>query len=79
MSYGDIIKTFPGSEQKDMVVPDSGGKIYYNGLSTIKKKTTLALEKAGGVMIWQLLQDAQNDKSLLSGIDAVLKKGAVKK
>ena len=75
MSYANIITTFPGSDQKDEVVPDSGGVIYYNGLPTIKNKTALAIKNAGGVMIWQLLHDAQGEKSLLSAIEATVKEG----
>jgi chitinase len=73
MSYADIITKFPGSDQKDEVAPDGGGMIYYNGLPTIKNKTALALKNAGGVMIWQLLHDAQGEKSLLAAIEAAIK------
>ena len=75
MSYRDIITKFPGSEQKDEFVPDGGGTIYYNGMPTIKNKTALALKDAGGIMIWQLLGDAQGNQSLLAAIDAMVKKG----
>jgi GH18 family chitinase len=51
-----------------------GGIVYYNGAATIKAKTTLALRKAGGVMIWQLLQDATGSYSLLTAIDSLVKK-----
>lgn len=73
MSYRDIITKFPGSDQKDELMPDGGGTIYYNGLPTIKSKTALALKNAGGIMIWQLLQDAEGDKSLLTAIHAMIK------
>jgi chitinase len=78
MSYADIIATFPGSDQQDMIVPDNGGIIYYNGIPTIKSKTALALKNAGGVMIWQLLQDTEGDKSLLTAISTVIKNGSAK-
>ncbi len=73
MSYADIITTFPGADQLDEVAPATGGMIYYNGIPTIRQKTSLALKNAGGVMIWQLLQDSAGDKSLLSEIIAVIK------
>jgi chitinase len=73
MSYRDIITTFPGADQKDQVIPEGGGVIHYNGLPTIKKKTKLAVKKAGGIMIWQLLQDAEGDDSLLAAIEAIIK------
>ena len=74
MSYKDIITTFAGADQQDQVIPEGGGVIHYNGLPTIKKKTKLAVKKAGGIMIWQLLQDAEGDDSLLAAIDALIKR-----
>ncbi|MGY4537111.1 chitinase [Mucilaginibacter sp. UYNi724] len=73
MAFSDIIKKYPGSENKDEVTVPAGGTIYYNGLPTIKSKTTLALQKAGGVMVWQLLQDDAGTNSLLNTIDAEVK------
>ena len=73
MSYADIITNFPGADTVDLVVPDSGGVIHYNGLRTIKNKTIMALKNAGGVMIWQLLHDAEGDKSLLMAIDSIVR------
>jgi chitinase len=75
MAYKDIINTFPGAEQQDTIAPATGGNIYYNGLPTIQKKTMLALEKAGGVMIWQILQDTPGSKSLLSAIQETIAAG----
>jgi chitinase len=69
MSFKDIIKRYPESEKTDSVNVTGGGVIYYNGIPTIKAKTTLAFEKAGGIMIWQLLQDAPGDDSLLKIIN----------
>jgi chitinase len=71
MSFKNILAQFPGSESKDQLEV-SGGMLYYNGVPTIKRKTELALEKAGGVMIWQLLQDASDQNSLLGTIDSVI-------
>ena len=68
MSYSEIIHTFPGAELLDEVAPPTGGNIYYNGLPTIKRKTSLALKKAGGVMVWQLMQDDMGNNSLLNAI-----------
>jgi chitinase len=73
MSFSDIIKKYPGSEIKDEVTVSEGGTIYYNGLGTIKSKTALALQKASGVMIWQLLQDDNGTNSLLNTINAGVK------
>ena len=68
MSYGEIISQFPGTENVDEYDPPGGGRIYFNGIPTIKQKMALARKKAGGVMIWQLLQDAQGELSLLKVI-----------
>ncbi len=66
--YSEIVTNYPGAENKDMV----GSTLYYNGIHTIKQKTTLALDQGGGVMIWELASDAPGPKSLLLAIDQVL-------
>jgi chitinase len=73
MSYKDILANFPGADDQDQIIPETGGVIHYNGLLTIKQKTALALKNAGGIMIWQLLSDAEGDDSLLGAIDAMIK------
>jgi chitinase len=45
----------------------------YNGIPTIKQKTQFALNNAGGIMIWELSQDAQGANSLLTAINTVVK------
>ncbi|UII22859.1 glycosyl hydrolase family 18 protein [Fulvivirga ligni] len=45
---------------------------YYNGIPTIKSKTQLALDRASGIMIWEISQDTQDQTSLLSAIDEEL-------
>ncbi|QEM12673.1 glycosyl hydrolase family 18 protein [Mucilaginibacter rubeus] len=47
----------------------------YNGIPTIKSKTTLALNQAGGMMIWDLGGDATGANSLLSAINSVITGG----
>ena len=46
-----------------------GQTIYYYGIPTIRRKSGLAMEKASGIMIWQILGDAPNDLSLLRAIN----------
>ncbi len=41
---------------------------FYNGLETMEKKARLALERAGGIMFWELSQDVQDERSLLNRI-----------
>nr|WP_294922824.1 glycosyl hydrolase family 18 protein [uncultured Flavobacterium sp.] len=69
ISFANIVAQYPGSENQDQV----GNTIYYNGIPTIKAKTTFAIQNAGGVMIWELSQDAVGSKSLLTAVDQVVK------
>ena len=68
MNYGEIVSNYPGAEQVDEWKREDGKILYYNGIPTIKKKTELARQKAGGVMIWQVRGDAKGSKSLLRTI-----------
>jgi uncharacterized protein (DUF885 family) len=71
IGFAQIIERFPDAENDDIV----GDKIYYNGLSTIARKTQLVVDQGfGGVMIWQLAQDASGNLSLLKTIDKVIHK-----
>ncbi len=67
-NYVDILARYPDAWQKDQV----GDTIYYNGMTTIWKKTKLALSQASGVMIWELSNDVKGDKSLLKVISATV-------
>jgi len=69
MNYRQIVEKYPGSESLDEIPVDEGKTMYYNGIPTIKKKTQLAKEMAGGIMIWQLGGDAKGKKSLLRAIN----------
>ena len=71
MNYRQIVEKYPGSESLDEIPVEDGKILYYNGIPTIKKKTQLAMEKAGGIMIWQLGGDAKGKKSLLRAINEV--------
>lgn len=72
MSYKQIISLYPNSELSDTLNLPGEVVMYYNNMATIKKKTKLAMQKGGGVMIWQLLGDAPGDKSLLNAIYQVV-------
>ena len=72
LAYKDIITTYPGSENADSLTVSGGGKIYYNGIATIQQKVSFAISnKAGGVMIWQLLGDSKDSRSLLKAINDI--------
>ncbi len=62
-TYATIVSKFPEAAERD----DVGG-FDYNGKPTIIKKTELALKQAGGIMIWEIGQDAPGDASLLTTI-----------
>lgn len=71
IGYCAIVNKYPGAENNDQV--GSGNNvIYYNGIPTIKQKTTYALQNAGGIMIWELAEDCTNSKSLLTAIHDVV-------
>ena len=69
MNYRQIVEAYPGSELLDELLIEDGMTMYYNGIPTIRKKTQLAMEKAGGIMIWQLGGDARGSRSLLKVIN----------
>jgi chitinase len=58
-----------GSSQTDSAIVTAAGftnyTIYYNGQPTVKKKTMLAKNTAGGVMFWEKGQDTHDVTSLL--------------
>lgn len=54
---------------------DTYDSVYYNGINTIKMKTQFAQkEKMAGVMIWEISQDTNDDRSLLKAINDVIGK-----
>ncbi|MCF2446123.1 glycosyl hydrolase family 18 protein [Dyadobacter sp. CY345] len=71
ISWKNLILQYPDKINVDEFSLN-GGNLYYNGIPTIRKKTSLALEKSGGIMIWQLLQDTVGEQSLLGNIHAVI-------
>jgi len=53
---------------------DASSGVHYNGRETIKAKARLALERGGGVMIWELAQDTPDDAtSLLTATLSVIR------
>ncbi len=71
ISYKSIIEENTLFAYQDSV----GSKYYYNGIPTIVKKTQLAKNKLGGIMIWEIASDAEGDLSLLDAINQTLKAG----
>ena len=66
ISYEALINNHPANAAKDQV--DMNGTTYhYNGHSTLKKKTDLALsQQLGGMMLWEAGLDAKGNQSATS-------------
>lgn len=63
-AYRTLLASDPATANGDRIL-FRGVEQNYNGPATIRRKTQLALERAGGIMIWELSQDARGDDSLL--------------
>jgi chitinase len=74
VSYEALINHHPDNAGKDQV--DMNGTTYhYNGHSTLKKKTNLALShQLGGMMVWETGLDAKGNHSATTLISGELKK-----
>jgi chitinase len=64
--YGQIMSSNPSLSPD----ADSVGRTWFNGVTTMKKKATyVAQNNYGGIMIWELAQDAGGSKSLLEAVN----------
>lgn len=75
-AYKEVLAKFGAEASKKDLVGDACvgcSYITYNGIPTIQAKTQLAMQKAGGVMIWELSQDASGPSSLLKTINDTLR------
>lgn len=72
-SYENILSADREAWNKD-VSNYNGMEAYYNGVSTIQKKTAYARQNLGGIMIWEITQDTnEKEKSLLTAVKNALK------
>lgn len=63
-TYSWIVDTY-----NPLASEDWAGGYYFNGIDTIKTKTAYVYDNGyGGVMIWNIAQDKQDDRSLLGAI-----------
>ena len=62
--YRTLLANDPATASGDRV-SFQGIEQNYNGPATIRRKTELALQRVGGIMIWELSQDARGSDSLL--------------
>jgi GH18 family chitinase len=67
ITYRKIVQADPAAADTD-IFDYYGTKLNYNGVPTIQAKTRLAMQKASGIMVWELSQDAPGDLSLLNAI-----------
>ena len=70
-TYRTLLANDPATASGDRIL-FGGVEQNYNGPSTIRRKTQLALQVAGGIMIWELSQDARGSDSLLRVIGATV-------
>jgi GH18 family chitinase len=62
--YREILAEYPNADEVDEI-----NKIYYNSPKTVRRKVQLTKQKKlGGVMIWEITQDAKGNDSLLKHI-----------
>jgi GH18 family chitinase len=62
--YRTLLANDPATVNGDRIL-FKGVEQNYNGPATIRRKTELALQSVGGIMIWELSQDARGSDSLL--------------
>lgn len=70
--YKDIVAEIPEAWKKDHCTYH-GTEVWYNGSNTIKAKAEYAKNELGGIMMWELTQDALGEKSLLGIIGSTMK------
>lgn len=71
VTYAELVQSDPAAAQVD-VFNYNGADQVYNGIPTIKKKTEIAMQNAGGIMFWELSHDTQGDLSLVNAIFEVV-------
>lgn len=63
MPYKDILVNFPDMDAQNL---DNIGLLYYNGISTIKKKAEFVKSnQLRGIMIWEITHDTKDEKNSL--------------
>jgi chitinase len=66
-TYSQLVAMDPANANRDCTTA-GGAQQCYNGLPTIRRKTQWAMQNAGGIMNWELSQDATGSNSLVSAI-----------
>ena len=66
VTYAQLVTTYGAAADTDQIVKD-GTTVYLNGTATMQAKAKLARDY-GGIMAWELGQDATGDNSLLRAL-----------
>lgn len=78
IAYRRLVQADPTAADRDVteygVGEYEGKKIYYNGMATMQRKTELAMQRASGIMIWELAHDTLDSTSLLGVISRTASK-----
>lgn len=71
LTYSDILSR-GGNPFSDSAIVTNGGfsnyTIYYNGITTVKRKAILSKQMANGIMLWEKGQDSHDNSSLLKAV-----------
>jgi GH18 family chitinase len=64
-TFADLVSRDPANANRDCTTVN-GSNECYNGLTTVRRKTQWAMGNGGGIMFWELSQDATGANSLIS-------------
>lgn len=73
MQYRHLVALNPEYAFADYA-PTTSLESYYNGMNTLREKTIIALNKAGGVMLFDVNEDTNDEYSIVSMIDNLIKR-----
>ena len=71
MQYRHLVDLNPEYAFADYV-PTAPLESYYNGMNTLREKTIISLSKAGGVMLFDVNEDTNDEYSIVSMIDNII-------
>jgi len=71
LQYRHLVAQNPEYAYTDYA-PTTPLESYYNGMNTLREKTLIALSKAGGVMLFDVNEDTNDETSIVSMIDNLL-------
>ncbi|WP_432833117.1 glycosyl hydrolase family 18 protein [Dactylosporangium sp. CA-092794] len=66
-TFADLVSRDPANANRDCTTVN-GSNECYNGIPTVKRKTQWAMANGGGIMFWEMSQDATGANSLVNAI-----------